>query len=225
MSILNCQQLSETLLSRIIDKEDYKDIVHELSTFSEDLIFRQLHDDAHKKAFWLNIYNAHIKIQLYNDPNRYRHRKSFFTTPTIHVAGHHLSFEDIEHGILRRSKSPYGLGYLPRCFRHKMEKSWRVDVLDFKIHFALNCGASSCPLVRFYSPHTIETDLLLAQNLFVESSVIVKNGICYISPIFKWFVADFGGDKGIRSILNNSAKPIPPYSKIKYLEYDWTVNI
>ena len=39
-----------------------------------------------------------------------------------------------------------------------------VDVIDFRIHFALNCGAKSCPPIAFYSYDKINDQLDLATH-------------------------------------------------------------
>ncbi|RYY92510.1 MAG: DUF547 domain-containing protein, partial [Chitinophagaceae bacterium] len=61
-------------------------------------------DDA-KKAFWINLYNGFVQASLRKDPSRYNRRKEFFTDKTFNVAGHDLSLDDIQHGILRRSRT------------------------------------------------------------------------------------------------------------------------
>ena len=68
-------------------------------------------------AFWINLYNAGTQLllekrpELYESPLRF---VRFFGTPCLTVAGTSLSLDDVEQGILRGSRSKYGLGYLPR---------------------------------------------------------------------------------------------------------------
>jgi NADP-dependent 3-hydroxy acid dehydrogenase YdfG len=52
----------------------------------------------------------------------------------IPVAGVWLSLDDIEHGMLRGSKHPWGMGYLPRPFPSSFERRFRLERADPRIH-------------------------------------------------------------------------------------------
>ncbi len=54
---------------------------------------------------WLNIYNAFVQKLLTDNPGKFKKRNSFFSDQQITLAGRQLSLDDIEHGILRRSKT------------------------------------------------------------------------------------------------------------------------
>ena len=47
---------------------------------------------------------------------------------------------------------------------------FKLNKLDYRIHFTMNCGASSCPAIAYYKPETIQEDLGLAENVFVNSN-------------------------------------------------------
>ncbi|WP_323192978.1 DUF547 domain-containing protein, partial [Halostella sp. PRR32] len=64
-------------------------------------------------------------------------RRPIFRRNLLTVAGESLSVDDVEHGILRRSRSGIGLGYVPRLRRSRFERRHRVDDVDPRIHFAL----------------------------------------------------------------------------------------
>lgn len=106
-------------------------------------------------AFWLNCYNAGTQLllerrsKLYDSLLRFLR---FFRTPALTVAGTALSLDDIEQGILRASRSKYTLGYTPRLLPSSFELRYSLDTPDPRIHFALNCGAASCPAIRAYEP-------------------------------------------------------------------------
>jgi hypothetical protein len=83
---------------------------------------------------------------------RLSNKKSFFTVKQINVANKQLSLDEIEHGILRRSKIKWSLGYLNKLFPSAFEKHQRADKADYRIHFALNCGAKAVRRLLFTSP-------------------------------------------------------------------------
>lgn len=68
-------------------------------------------DDA-RKTFWINVYNAATQTTLKAAPDRYKSRSRFFKAKLVTIAGERLSLDNIEHGILRRSKNKLSFGYL-----------------------------------------------------------------------------------------------------------------
>lgn len=88
------------------------------------------------------------------------------------MAGQPLSLDDIEHGLLRgdrASPNPLRWGFWSR--RHFLSatdprRAWAVP-LDPRIHFALNCGALSCPAVRFYEGASLGEELQAAAEAFL----------------------------------------------------------
>ncbi len=75
-------------------------------------------------------------------------RGAFFSKKQIPIAGYTVSMEDIEHGVLRRGATIWSKGYIRiRVFRKDFIQKFVVNTVDFRIHFALNCGAKSCPPV------------------------------------------------------------------------------
>lgn len=66
--------------------------------------------------------------------------------------------------MLRRSKIKLSYGYLNKWFPARFEKEFRVDRLDPRIHFALNCGARSCPPVAYYTVDQIDEQLQAAMT-------------------------------------------------------------
>jgi hypothetical protein len=188
----------------------------------------QLDCDAVKRAFWINLYNAYTIHLLQNQPELYKHRNRFFSRKHITLAGQKLSLDDIEHGILRRYRSKWSMGYWGQLFPGAFIKSASVDTLDFRIHFALNCGAKSCPPIAFYSPEQIEAQLRIAQRSYLSTTVVyhsAKNQV-EVPKIFSWFRGDFGGKKGIIQILK-AERLIPQDARpaLRFLAYDWSLDI
>lgn len=199
-----------------------------LKTFNQELLVEQLRGDAAKKAFWINLYNAAVQWLLVRHPEYFHHKDRFFWKKYFIVAQHAVSFDDIEHGMLRHSKIKWAMGYINKCFPDNFEKDFRVSQLDYRIHFALNCGARSCPAITFYEPEIIENQLDLATKNYLQNETEYdhQRDILYLPKLLKWYGADFGGKKGIIKMLTNyrimqaDKKP-----RVSFKRYDWTVTL
>ena len=62
------------------------------------------------------------------------------------VGGLLFTLDEIEHGVLRCNKG-HPKDEKP-MFEDDARKSLSLSFLDPRIHFALNCGATSCPPIR-----------------------------------------------------------------------------
>ena len=143
-------KMSQDLLAATQNRQSTDKIVAEISNLSLEQLESGLKNDDEKFAFWLNIYNGFIQVILSEKPELYEDRGSFFKLKMIKIAGQDLAFADIEHGIIRHSQYEYFLGYITNPFAPAYEKKLRVDEKDFRVHFALNCGAKDCPPVAIY---------------------------------------------------------------------------
>ena len=90
-------------------------------------------------------------------PNNLIQRLGFFASITYNIGGQVYSCDEIEHGVLRANAvSPAAiatlLGYpnlAPRTFSEKDQRRLvTVYPMDPRIHFALVCGAKSCPPIK-----------------------------------------------------------------------------
>lgn len=220
--------LSQDLLLAVRYDEPTKPYIDSISSINEDSLAAQLTNDNKRKAFWINVYNAFVQMELKSRPELYSNRKKFYSKQFITVAGHLLSLDDIEHGILRRHKSKWSLGYWNTLRRPRFTKRFQVSRVDYRIHFALNCGAKSCPAVAYYTAEEIDTQLQSAFSgyLKVEARYNDSTNTVYVPALFRWFMADFGGKRGIRTLLQT--QQITPKNKrvrIRYLKYDWSLQL
>lgn len=189
---------------------------------------KELSTDVKAKAFWLNIYNAYTQVLLQQNPDAYKNRNQFFKSRQINMAGQKLSLDFIEHRIIRCSEWKLGLGYVKILFPSNLEKQLRIARKDYRIHFALNCGAKSCPPIAFFDDNKIEEQLNLAEKAFVKNDAMydAKKGVVEVSKIFSWFRGDFGGKKGIRQLLiKYKMIPADKKVKLKFKAYDWTLTL
>lgn len=151
-----------------------------------------------QQAFGINLYNlmiefACLKMGVLPADNEVA-RDTFYSSIKFNIGGHLYSFKEWEHGILRgNAKAPYG-SYVP--FAQKDPRyQFVVKQPDPRIHFALNCGTSSCPPVYRYSAENLNDELAVAATSFCEDdrNVNIDHTKCEIlvSKIFYWYRGDF----------------------------------
>jgi len=224
----NLNTLSEQFLEQIKNGDDTMEIRKELANLEIDVLVNTLKTDTQKLAFWVNIYNAYIQVILTRKPELYEDRGSFFSKDQIRIAGSQISFDKIEHGIIRRSQSKLGLGYVKKGFPDKFERLLRVENPDYRIHFALNCGAKDCPPVGIYTPEHLDGQFSKSTSLFLKNSskYVAAEEKVYVTALFSWFRGDFGGKDGTKDILK-AQDIIPTVENIdlEYKDYDWTLAL
>ncbi|MEF8852757.1 MAG: DUF547 domain-containing protein [Haloarculaceae archaeon] len=179
-------------------------------------------------AFWTNLYNAGTQLLLDRRPDLYEsplRSIRFFTATAVTVAGADLPLDRIENGLLRARRSKYGLGYLPKLYVTSFERRYALDSCDPRVHFALNCGAASCPAIRAYDPEQLDEQLDLATRTYLDSAVEydADDGVARVPRVFLWFRGDFGGKSGTREFLREyDAVPATASPAIAYRPWDWS---
>jgi len=163
-------KVSQTLLLKVKLDQSPEAERHTLEQISMPDFQQHLQTENEKKAFWINIYNVYFQI-LSNSKNATM--KSIYTDKSILIAQHWFSLDAIEHGILRKFRWKYSLGYLPNPFVGSLIKKLALKTIDYRIHFALNCGAKSCPPIAFYFADTLDRELDKAMQNFITSETSV----------------------------------------------------
>lgn len=223
-------ELAAKFLTAVKMREPAEPIRRDLAEMDPAVLAAYLKNDAQRKAFWINLYNAfaqrHLTAEKLRDAAK---RGEAFSRKHLPVAGHLLSLDDIEHGLLRRSKIKWALGYLNKPFPDRFERRFRVQRVDARIHFALNCGAASCPPIKAYSAEQIDKQLDLAARSYLGTSVAIDETehVVKLPRIFLWFRGDFGGPSGMRDMLLNYGvltDDTKSYN-LKYQAWDWTPNM
>lgn len=220
--------VSENYLITLKEKGNAEPFREKVAKINADSLAQFLNSPIKKKVFWINLYNAFIQDLLSRNPELYEDRSSFFSKKQLKVAGEEISFDQIEHGILRGAKWKLSLGYINDPFISDFEKSFIVEKLDYRIHFALNCGASSCPPIAIYTLDNFE-DLIeqLAEKFLqgVSSYDSTENEV-KTTALFSWFRADFGGKEGILNTLSRYGVIEAGQSPdLEYQEYDWSLKL
>jgi hypothetical protein len=222
-------ECSRELLFNIKNGESISTQIDVLSTSSLEELTSQLKSDTQKKAFWINVYNAYVQKILMEQPDLFKpeNRSQFFSEPRIKIAGELLSFDDIEHGVIRKSRIKWSLGYLKKWFNPKWERKLRVDKVDWRIHFALNCGAISCPPIAIYSAEKLdeELDLMATAYLKEHSTYYEATQTVKTTALMSWFRGDFGGKNGAKEILQSYGITSEVPETIEFKSYDWTLSL
>lgn len=156
-------------------------------------------------CFWINVYNSLVvhALTVLGPAKNTLERLKWFDDVSYHIGGYRFSANDIEHGILRGNApspaSPWSLLGFPslakRTFRSSDPRGGlALKTVDPRIHFALNCGAVSCPPIKVYSTQALEEGLYSAAQAFCSGDVHVDKNEVVLSSIFKWYGKDFGKD-------------------------------
>jgi len=172
----------------------------------------QLTTKEDKLAFWINAYNiAAVKAIIDNEmPTSIKKIstliKSVWRQEYLKIGDKYYSMNEIEHHILRKMDEPL-------------------------IHFGIVCASLSCPdlIPKAYYPDTVIMQLRESTRSFLRNEtkgmkIMKSRKLIYISPIFKWFKADFMGKRGLRKFLEMySPYELVEYD-IRYLDYNWQLN-
>ncbi len=181
-------------------------------------------------AFLINAYNAFtIKLVLtrYPDLKSIKDLGSFLKSPWkkafFKLLGAERSLDDVEHGLIRA----------PGAFDEP------------RIHFAINCAAIGCPMLReeAYVAERLDSQLEDSVCRFLgdrsRNRYDPASGKLAVSRIFEWYKADFErGSRGIGSVPQFLARYADfladeavaravvrqGQAQIRYTDYDWFLN-
>ena len=206
---------------------DVHDVIKEYESLEVENLIYELDTDRKKLVFWINTYNAMIQYygKLRKDEFELKKLK-FFDISMIKVGRKMYSFNQIEHGVLRKSQWKYGLGYVKRWFPNQTEKLLRVNRLDARIHFLLNCGAESCPIIRPLNLDNLEKELEESRVDFVKSETKFDHDkkVMITSKIMFFYLADFGGSRGVKEQISFVHNQDFSSYQLKYSNYNWDLK-
>ena len=190
-----------------------------------------------KLSYWINLYNAVVLREIIrhwplesvtdvrvNASSFVKQGKGFFYDLKFAVGGREMNLYDVENNIIRAQFS------------------------DARIHFAINCGSSSCPLLSkdAFDSDKLEGQLESASTQFVNDgkNVTVDDAKKQVvmSKIFEWYQGDFVAfmkqrakvkEAGVvdfallyaKEPLSAKLKDAKAKSyKVVFFDYDWNVN-
>ncbi|MBI2375686.1 MAG: DUF547 domain-containing protein [Deltaproteobacteria bacterium] len=177
---------------------------------------------AQKLAFWVNAYNAYtVRLILNHYPLKSiraigllpgaAFRADFI--PMEKLRGDTISLNVIENEILRK------------------------ELREPRIHFAIVCASTSCPMLRTEAYRAAELDRQLDDGArgFLRDSTknrfdAVTNTL-RLSSIFDWFHEDFEGAAGSLQAFVARYADAPTARaigaggvRVEHLDYDWSLN-
>lgn len=203
-----------------------------------------------RMCFWINMYNALIvhALVVFGPATSTLQRLTWFGDVSYTIGGYRFSANDIEHGVLRGNASnPASLWNIlgVSCLAQPIfppddpRRQFALPTVDPRIHFALNCGAKSCPPIKVYSPDRLEEGLRSSAEAFCSSEVVYDKSTksLILSSIFKWYGADFGAtqkerlqyimpyvSKETREALQQMPEDMLDSIHMEYSQYDWSTN-
>lgn len=200
---------------------------------------------AERAAFWINIYNALLihGVLAYRETKSLLKIRGAFERIAYVIGGHRYSLDDIEHGILRGNRAHFLIPGV-RFSRRDPRRQHALKQVDPRIHFALVCGASSCPPIGIYQAERLDDQLDLAAGNFIQNGGVElyrDEGAIALSRIFQWYSPDFGGrwmglgkqtpvlrylarflaDDEERDYVQSHADRL----RVGYQHYDWALNV
>ena len=212
--------ISEQLLLAVRMQQDTSLLIEQLAKFRLAEFEAQLTDDTHKKAFWINCYNAFFQVLR---KTKQLDKPQIYRTQQITVAQKPLSLDDIEHGILRQMRYKNLADYADDPNQRNHIKNWGVHRVDYRIHFALNCGAVSCPPIAFYNVEKLDEQLEIATDAFLvtDTEVDQDKKQIHATSLFDWFAVDFGSTANVLKILSKHLKQDLSHYQLIYKPYSW----
>ena len=197
-------------------------------------------DENTKLAFGINVYNLMIKFAFMKVGigTTTLNRGRFFSGVKMNIGGDIMSFNDLENGVLRSNRRPpYSLTVPFSSWdkRHRLI----VNKVDNRIHFALNCGASSCPPVKNFTAVALEEELRIVAFSFLEQEdncrFDVSSNTVHLNKILDWYSIDFARSK--KELPRNLVQFLRGEKKkalemmidsgpvtVKFNTYDWGTN-
>ena len=193
------------------DLQVYVDFVSQVSPGSAHLLFKT---EADVLAYHLNTYNAlamHsvIEANIPADFSSFFKRLSFFKLRGVEIGGELTSLYDYENDVIRPLNEP-------------------------RVHFALNCMVKDCPRLpqQPFQAEVLEQQLTdLTQAFFNKDKHLrIDHGqrVVYVSEIVDFYTEDFVASNKQQDLLTYinryRVKKIPADYRVKFIDYDWTIN-
>ena len=197
-------------------RQELNDYLNSLSRLDESLPASR----AERLVYWINAYNAITMLGILREyptssiQNHVSHTWGYniWRDLRLIVGDKSYSLSEIEHKVLRPLNEP-------------------------RIHFAIVCASRGCPRLRNEAYTATKLEAQLENNavaFFADSTKCAvdsaKNEL-RLSPILKWYSADFG--TSTKTMLLRIANWLPADAqavtksndaRVVYVDYDWSLN-
>ena len=126
-------------------------------------------------AFCINLYNLMIQhaFAKLGPPFSTFKRGHFFSNVSYNVGGLVYSLNSLEGGVLRGNRRQPYTWFRPFGSRDP-RLATSLPRLDPRIHFALNCGAKSCPPVKKFTAEAVDQELTFVAQAFCEQEENIR---------------------------------------------------
>ena len=198
-------RLVEDALYQALEPQGPEEIEQRRSFLDAAALLKQadVHDlsEKAKLVFFLNLYHLMIMhaYLILGPPDWSLKWLSYFNSIAYEVSDDIFSLVELEHCILRSNMS-HPSQFMSRFVIPRSQYDFSLETQDFRINFALNCGALSNPsAVLVYSVEKLDDQLQLASRMYlVTATVTRKSGrkiILELPRICEWYFADFGNSE------------------------------
>ncbi|MFN7142638.1 MAG: DUF547 domain-containing protein [Myxococcota bacterium] len=217
--------LSRTLLDAARAGDDLSGLLPRL----RDVDPGALVDDDARLAFWINVYNARVKSAVRERGlrgNLLAHR-GFFRAVGWDVGGRAVTLHGMEHGLLRGNRPAPWTFWRP-LGRADPRLRWAVRRPDARVHFALNCGAVSCPPVRSYAAGRIHEQLDVATRAYLDTEVRIEGDTLVLPYLCRLYRGDFPDVRAFAADHVDDARAAwiraHPDAPIRWGAYRWEIG-
>lgn len=205
------------------ERSDLDHYVQSLASLSVEDYNRMSRNE--KTAFWINAYNAiTLKVIIDHYPLK-RRGLTGLAFPSNSIRQIPGVWDKISHRVLEKETTLNEIEH--QILRKEFEEP--------RIHFALVCASIGCPKLReepYVADHLeIQLDDQVRSFMADEEKIRyeAEGDLLHLSPILKWFGDDFdvaGGRLAFvkKYISKEKAAAISRETKIKWLDYDWSLN-
>ena len=191
--------------------DQYVEFVANISPKNNPELFQ---NTDHVLAYHINTYNAlamHGVIErgIPEGFNSFFKRASFFKFHKVMIGGETTSLYDYENKVIR----PLG---------------------EARVHFVLNCMVRDCPRLprEPFLADTLETQLESASREFFSKDKHIRidhdKKQLWLSEILDFYTEDFVGKNRSQLLIDYVNdfidEPVPEDYRVKFIDYDWTIN-
>ena len=210
------------------------DATCELAAMLHDCDLKAL-PSGQRLAFWINLYNALVRYSFHSWQLRGSVVRNLrvFGRAAWAIGTERFSLDIIEHGLLRGNARVPPLNLFRTVRPSDVRLRAATGSVDPRIHFALNCGARSCPRLRVYRAEGLQEQLDAATREYFAAHAELDQRTCRVllPRLMKYFRRDFG-DRA--AALRFAAAHLEPQAgrwlleqaeqiAIGYTPYDWTL--
>jgi len=189
----------------LLNKSESDNLVQKLTELN-----RESFTANEEKAFWINLYNL---FTIQSIVQHYPVKSPLDINGMFNGIKHRVSNEDLTLNEIEKDKL--------------INKFY-----DPRIHFAIVCGAASCPQIIDHAYEAIGLDKQLDERAkyIVNNPEHVKvdyaTKTIYLNEIFKWYENDFvrSGESILGFINQYRNKKIPTGFTSEYRKYNWELN-